>query len=868
MANEQAGSDAIRNEITGGTFYAPVTLARDVTVQVPGPALQALAGLPAAPVGFVGRTDALEEVLDFLDPAGGGRPGVLVSAVAGMAGVGKTALALVGAHRAMEQGWFSGGVFFIDLRGYTPDPGERVPAATAAGQLLRAMGIRDTEIPPSGEEQLGLYRSLLADRARQALPVLVMADNVAVTGQVEPLLPAQPCHRLLITSRHTLTLPAHLVDLAVLPEAEALDLLRTALQVGRPDPRVDAEPGSAAEIARLCGRLPLALQIIAALLRAEPNRPLADMATELADARHRLDALDSGDRDQRGRPVGVRAAFDLSYHHLLADQPEQARLFRLLPLNPGPDLSTRAAAALTGTPKPVVRRQLAALARAHLLTAPATGRWGMHDLLHLYADHHGYVQADDDDREQALERLLTFYLHTADAANDHLCALPGQSVPDSFTGRDDAMAWFDAERANLVSAVGLAEASGRHRIASLLPACLSEYLSWRRAFDDLLSIHSTAATASTQLGDLRREGAALNNLGIALRHVRRFDEAITAHEDAAAIYRDLRDRHSEGAALTNLGLALHQVRRFDEAVTTLQDAAAIYRDLRDRHSEGAALGNLGRALQEMRRFDVAITTLQDAAAIYRDLGDRHREGTALNNLGIAFRHVRRIDEAITAHQQHLHICRDLGDRHGEGTALGNLGIAFRHVRRFDEAITALEDAVTIYCELGDRHREGQALDGLGIALQRVGRFDEAITAHEDAAAICRGLGDCHGEGQALNNFGLALQEVGRFDEAITAHQQDLQICCDLGDRHREGQALTNLGLALRHVGRFDEAITALRNATAIYRDLSDRHGESRALTNLGLALLQMGRLVEASTAIKQAVARSESMEGDRIRDIA
>ncbi|MFG6202418.1 hypothetical protein [Nonomuraea sp. JJY05] len=323
--------------------YASATI-----VQPTGPAPQALAGLPAAPAGFIGRIETLEETLAFLNPTSGGGTGLVVSAVAGMAGVGKTALALVAAHQAMEQGWFGGGVFFIDLRGYTPDPGERVPAAAAAGQLLRAMGIRNADLPPTGEEQLRLYRSLLADRAHQGLPVLVVADNAAVTGQVEPLLPAQPCHRLLITSRHTLTLPAHLIDLTVLPEPEALDLLRTALQVSRPDLRVEAEPEQTAAIARLCGYLPLALQVIAALLRTEPGRPLADMAAELDDARRRLTVLDSGDLDQHGRPIAVAAAFDLSYQHLEHTQPEQARLFRLLPLNPGPDLSLQAVAALTG----------------------------------------------------------------------------------------------------------------------------------------------------------------------------------------------------------------------------------------------------------------------------------------------------------------------------------------------------------------------------------------------------------------------------------------------------------------------------------------------------------------------------------------
>ncbi len=862
MADDQAGNDATRNEITGGTFYAPVTLARDVTMQVTGPAPQAMAGLPAAPFGFVGRAKALREVLAFLNPAGGGGSGVVVSAVAGMAGVGKTALALMAAHRAMTEGWFGGGVFFIDLRGYTRALGERVSAAAAAGQLLRAMGIRDADLPPTGEEQLGLYRSVLADRARQGLPVLVVADNAAVTGQVEPLLPAQSCHRLLITSRHTLTLPAHLVDLGILPAAEALDLLRTALQAGRSDPRVDAELESAEEIVRLCGRLPLALQIIAALLRAEPDRPLAEAATELTDTRQRLDALDAGDLDPHGRPVAVRAAFDLSYQRLLADQPEQARLFRLLPLNPGPDISLQAAAALTSTPEPTVRRHLAALTRAHLLTTPAPGRWRMHDLVRLYADQQGCTQAAVDGRDQALDRLLNFYRHTAIAADAHLRALPGQPVPDRFTGRDDAMAWFDAERPNLVTAVVLAEASGRHHIAYDLPTYLNIYLSWRRALDDRVTVDTLAVTASKHLSDRTMKADALTSLGNALSEARRFDEAIAAHQDAVTIFRDLGDRHGEGAALTSLGLALGEVRRFDEAIAAHQDAVAICREFGDRHGEGAALNNLGLALGEVRRFDEAIAAHQDAVAICREFGDRHGEGAALTSLGLALGEVRRFDEAIAAHQQDLDICREFGDRYREGTALNNLGLALREVRRFDEAIAAHQDAVAICRGLGDRHGQGEALNNLGLALYQVRRFDEAIAAHQDAVAICREFGDRHREGRALNNLGLALREVRRFDEAIAAQQDAVAICRGLGDRHGQGRALNNLGNALYQVRRFDEAIAAQQDAVAIYRDLGDRHREGQALNNLGLALREVRRFDEAIAAHQDAVAICREF-GDR-----
>ncbi|MEU7856144.1 tetratricopeptide repeat protein [Nonomuraea sp. NPDC049141] len=836
-------------------------------MQVTGPAPQARAGLPAGPVGFVGRTDALREVLAFLDPADAGGTGVVVSAVAGMAGVGKTALALVAAHQAMEQGWFGGGVYFVDLRGYTPDPGKRVSAAAAAGDVLRKMGIRDTDLPPTGEERLALYRSVLAEQARQGLPVLVVADNAAVTGQVEPLLPAQPCHRLLITSRHTLTLSAHLVDLTVLPEEEALDLLRTALQPSRPDPRIDAEPHPATTIARLCGRLPLALQITAALLRAEPDRLLADMAAELADARHRLDALDTGDADSHGRPYAVRAAFDLSYRHLVDTQPEQARLFRLLPLDPGPHLSLSAAAALDDAPEPVTRRRLAALSRAHLVTAPVPGqdRWAMHDLVRLYADEHGRTEANSDGRERALDRMLAFYLDTADAADGHLRALPGQSTSERFGGRQDALAWLDAERANLVAAVALADSTHRHHVTLDLSAHLTEYLAWRRHLDDRLAVANVAVRAGNRLGDRRGEAGALNNLGVALCEMRRFTDALITHRKALTILRKLRDRHSEAQVLNNLGSALSGLRRYTEAITAQQKALTILRLLDDPRSEAHVLINLGNALSGVRRYTEAITAQQKALTILRLLDDRHSEAQVLINLGNALAGVRRYTEAITAQQKALTILRLLDDRHGEAKVLNSLGSILGEAGRFEEAVTVLEDALTARREVEDRHGEGITLTNLGNALDELGQFKAAVTAYRDALAVYRELGERHGEGTALNNLGSALSGVGRFDEAITVLTDALAVCRELGEQHGEGMALNNLGNALAEAGRFEEAVTLHRKALTICREADDRHGEGTALTNLGNALGELGRFDEAISAFERATIIFETVRDDRRR---
>ena len=503
-----------------------------------------------------------------------------------------------------------------------------------------------------------------------------------------------------------------------------------------------------------------------------------------ADEQQRLAALRYDDGSGTAAP-SVAAAFELSYRRL---DETSARVFRLLPVNPGPDISTAAAAALADLPARQVRTVLAGLARAHLAEAApgAAGRWRMHDLLRLYAQRLSDDHAEADGREQARDRLLGYYLDTADAADDHLRALPGMAVPDEFTGRDGALAWLDAERASLVAAVTMAAETGRDQAAMRLPLLLAEYFGWRRRFDDWITATTISLDAARRLGDRRREGDALTILGLALRagaavrggHHRPPGRRRHLPGDRRPAPRghgaeQPRQRPAGGAAVrggaspptrtisrsagrpaTGTARAWRwatsawpcvEVRRFEEAITAYQDAAAIFRETGDRHREGMALSNLGLALREVRRFEEAITAHQDAAAIFRETGDRHREGMALNNLGLALVQVRRFEEAITAHQDAAAIYRETGDRHGEGMALGNLGLALVEVRRFEEAITAYQDAAAIYRETGDRHGEGMALESLGLALQEMRRFDEAITAYQDALAIYRETGDRYRE---------------------------------------------------------------------------------------------------------------------------
>ncbi|MCX4884747.1 tetratricopeptide repeat protein [Streptomyces sp. NBC_00847] len=794
MSDAHTGG-ATSNTIAGGIFFHAVVQGRDITVQLPPIITPALSGLPAPASAFTGRDKHVEQLLAELAPATGGPGGqrtVLVSVVAGLAGIGKTELAVQTATQALEQpGWFPGGVLFTDLAGY--DPERRLLPERALEGLLRALAIPGEHIPNGLEDRQRLYRSVLATYARENRRILVVVDNASTTGQAGPLLPTDGITAALVTSRHTLDgLDARLHDLDTLDDAASTAVLDQALRHARgtDDTRFTDDAEAAARIARLCAGLPLALRIAAAILAAAPTRPAASLAIALQAEHTRLDKLARPDR-------AVRAAFDLSYQHLT---PGQARLFRLLPLSPGPDLSTDATAHLIGTDPDRAEGLLQHLAEAHLIGAALDwGRWRMHDLVRLYADEHGRTHAIPDERDSARTRLFTHYQDTTQAAKTHLDPFPGPRAPH-FPDRAAALKWLDAEHATLTATATAAPTLGHPATTTSLALCLAQYFEYRRYFDDWITLTTTALVICRELGDRHGEGAALNNLGLVLRQVGRFEEAIDAHTQDLVIFHELGHRHGEGTALNNLGSALQQVGRFEDAIDAHTQAADICRELSDRHGEGTALNNLGVALQQVGRFEDAIDAHTQAADICRELSDRHGESEALDNLGLALKRVRRFEEAVDAHNGSLVICRELSDRHGEGTTLGNLGLALQLVRRFEDAIDAHTQAADICRELSDRHGEGWALDNLGLALQRVRRFEEAIDAHGKAAAVFREVGERHREREALNNLGLALRRVRRFKEAVHAHTQAADIRRELGVHYHQAAAPT--AWAITHAKRW------------------------------------------------------------------
>lgn len=838
-------------EASGGSSVYQAAGDLYVVGEAPRPAPQALASLPPAPAALVGRDGETGELLGLLDPRGAG-PSVAV--ITGTAGVGKTALALHAAHEATARGWFPGGALFAPLHGYDGEGEPSVEQVLAA--LLRAVGVPGEDVPAGFAERLGLFRSELSRRAAEHGPVLVLADDAGSSGPVGALVPAQPGHRLLVTSRRTLAdLPARAVALGELDAASGAGLVTGTLRLVRPgDPRPAAEPEAVDALVAACGRLPLALRVSAALLASDPGLPVAALVADLADARGRLSQLvyddgdggeDGSDGNGPGGPLAVRAAFELSYRRL---RPELARTFRLLAVDPGSDLSTAAAAALTGGTLRGARRSLAGLAAHSLLAEQPVGgdRWRMHDLIRLYGAE--LSAAEPEERQAALARLLGHYGATAAAAGSHIRrARSGENPADDdegrFRGREDALAWFDEERVNLVASVPLALSAGLLRDATGLGSCVTEYLHERHHDEEAVVTARAVLEAARLLEDRDAEVSALCNLAVSLRAVHRLEDAVRTYRDALEIHRELRNGVKQTTASNNLGLVLLDLHRFDEAVEVLTGAVELCSD--DPRMRAVVLNSLGRVLAAADRTGDAILAYEEAVGLHREAGNRPREADVLNNLGRLCRNNRWFDQAVQLHTRALEIYREVGDQVGEGYALSSLGLVLTLTERHEEAIEAHTLDVELCREQHHRHGEAQALSNLAQALVGAGRHLEAVGHAERAVALFRALGYRRGEGVALSHLGTALVFSGRLAEGIEAHETDLRLATEDDDRKGRASAWQSLGTAYRIAGRHAESIRAYRLAFELFGEAGDIHSTAGALVNLGHVLTKAGRPASA-----------------------
>ncbi|MFC6092487.1 ATP-binding protein [Saccharothrix lopnurensis] len=736
--------------------------------------------LPADVRGFVNRTAELER-LDRILLGDASQPSTIrLAVIAGTAGVGKTSLAVHWAHRVRKD--FPDGRLYVNMRGY--DPGPPVDATQALEHLLRALDVPRGAVPVDLEAKASLYRSLLADRR-----VLVLLDNVATAAQARPLLPGTSECLTVITSRSRLSSlvfrnGAHRLTLDMLTESEAVALLRDVTA----DYRADDDPDQLAELARLCGRLPLALRIAAERAAREPVVPLDELAGELRDESGLWGAL-AGDDDDAD---AVRSVFAWSYRALTGSS---ARSFRLLGLHPGGTFSAAAAAALLGTGAGEARRVLDVLAGAHLLEQVAPGRYQFHDLLKFYANDQARAEETDRERVRVLRRVVAWYLRGADALQAALNPLsprvplppdeePGVGSP-VFAGVEEANDWYALERPNLVAAVRAAADAGLHGHAWRLAAVLHHVQRVLGPVDDWRVTTGIGLDAARREGDPGAEAELLESMATVCVQTRRLTDGARYFARCLELRRGTGDRLGEAAVLNGLG-RLHLLRRdLVEADRLFDGCLAIARELDDPLWQAIARGNLGVVRHQLGNDVAAVELALRNLEFHEAVGNPLGRGDALHALARSYRGLGRHPEALEAISRAVEIARENGNPVWEAYWLVEHGHVQRSVGRVVDSLASYQRAAVLHRRHGDRGREAEALDGTGLAYRELERHEDSADFHRLAVAVHRETGDRWLLGVALEHLAASVDLLGDADLARRYREEGLTTTAGFDDPRAE-----------------------------------------------------------------------------------
>jgi DNA-binding SARP family transcriptional activator/tetratricopeptide (TPR) repeat protein len=703
-------------------------LRQDTVLDASAPAasLRAAAPLPPVPVpaqlpppvaAFVGR-DAelarLDAILDGQEPYEAAA--VTISVITGTAGVGKTALAVHWAHRIAAR--FPGGQLYVDLRGFDP-AGPPLDPVQALRGFFEAFGVPPERIPASLEDQVALYRSLLAGQR-----MLVMLDNARDAGQVRPLLPGSPGCLAIVTSRDHLTgliaaQGAHPLGLDLLTPDGARELMVRRVGAGR----AGREPGAVDEIIASCARLPLALTIAAARAATSPRFPLAVFAADLREAADALDPFGGDDA-----VTDIRAVFSWSYRAL---NPDTARMFRLLGLHPGPDMTVDAAASLAGITPDRARPLLAKLTRGHLLSERRPGRYALHDLLRAYATEQARERDDEGARRAAIGRLLDHWLHTACAAaallDPFFAPDPGGLPPPGVVvgapaTAEEALRWFGAEHASLQASVALAARSGLAGYAWRLAWALSTFLLRRGCWDYQARASRAAMAAARLAGDVAGEAHALLLLALGDARSGRRDAAATAFRESLRLLEAAGGYHrSQVTGHSSLIWIAEQQERYEDMLDHAVRALGLSRAAGDQTLEIMSLNDVGYSHARLGNYGQAIVYCGQALAGSRAAGERNWESAAWDSLGYIHHKLGDHQRAVTCYERSLDLCRELTDRYNEAGTLDRLGDVHHSAGDGRAARWAWTQALRTLDELGhpDSERVRAKIRGPGDRLPAV-----------------------------------------------------------------------------------------------------------------------------------------------------
>lgn len=801
-------------------------LRRDLALVTGGPAsdrppvstspapLAVPAQLPPEVSTFTGRASHLRS-LEAATPQPT-EPCVLVT-VDGAGGVGKTALVVKWAHRARQR--FPDGQLYVNLRGDVP--GHELASLKVLCRFLQGLGVQPEQMPAGLDEAASLYRSVLADRR-----VLVVLDNAAGADQVRPLVPGGNGSMVLVTSRDRLgglvaRDGARQLCLEVMTAEESRALLTCVLGAQQ----VTAGPPEVDELARLCGHLPLALRIACATATGRPGQRIADVVALLRD-HDRLTALAMpGDPDS-----AMLRTFELSYARLPI---EARRMFRMLGVVPGPDVTVGSAAALCGVPVERADQLLDVLAHAHMVEEAPAGQFASHDLLREFASRR--FRLEDGDPGPAREGLYAYYLCHARAAAQmlfpdvaRLPAGPSDAAPPPvFDDAEQAVAWLAQELPNVVAAVRHTAADGPGRVTWMLADSLRSYLWMRRHLQDWSTVGNAALARAQQEGNHSGQAAARLSLGDLHLASSRYEEAMEHYQTAVGHARKVGWGAGEAAALSNCAMVDWEQGRLCDAAERLEEVMSADRDSGRTAGLAAVLGKLGVIRRELGLLDLAAEHLTEAGELHRASGATDGEAHALGNLGEVMRDLNQLDDARVKLTESLKSYRDIGDRYGEANALGALAMVADDVGRHRDALRHGTASVDLAVEIGDERTLADALTTVGGIELRLGRVPRALAHLRQALNLTSSSGALLQ--QTRSYLGLAAAELrgGNHHLAIDLIEHTLDTARRFGYRLLEGQAYAALASAQLTLGEIARATESARAGLAVQRRTGHRLEEIR-----------------------------------------
>lgn len=702
---------------------------------------------------FTGRERELARLMDSVAPARIARS-VGIVAIDGMAGVGKTALAVHAAH--LMAGRFPDGQLFVDLHAHTAGQSPVSPA-DALHALLPAVGVEPSAIPHGVDEQAALWRSTLASRR-----ILLLLDNAVSHEQVRPLLPGAPGACVLITGRRRLAAldGAVMMPLDILSPAEAAELFVRASGTGDPD------SAAVRELTRQVGYLPLAIRLLAGRLRSRPAWTVEDLVEELAAAKDRSAAI-------RAEDVVVGAVFDLSFDAL---PPRLKPLFRRLGLHLGVDFDVPVVAALAGVGEDEARQGLDVLYNDHLVEEPVRGRYRLHDLVRDYA--RGLASAETStDTDNAISRLLAYYLDKTGIADRFVRG--GTPDNDTLSTRADAVTWLDTELPNLVATIE--QAASRHGTdVARLSHHLNRYLIRHGHWDHALVVHRTAYEAARAAADRAAEAEAARDLGALYYWFGGYDAAEYYLVESLTLSEELADREGRAETLAHLAVLRRMRGEFHSALEYATEASGMFEELGDRWWFAGVQTEVSMLQTHFGDYSAARETAAEALRASREINDRTRESTALRTLGRAQAAGGMREAAEATLTSAVHMARETGFRLGEADSLSYLGRVLAEAGRVAEAHAVLTEALKIFGELGNARGQALALNNLGF----LARGQDPVVArrnHVLALRLAHAIQHLPGVAQAWEGVGRSLVAAGDVAGGIRRLRRALAIYHRLGD---------------------------------------------------------------------------------------